>query len=76
MQFVFVMILSDYYVPLHTFYIAYIAYICTYLYFNYVSSPIIQFSFAGVSASSMLLEFCRLKQTHEFPHDTALLLTR
>lgn len=34
------------------------------------------FAFAGVSASSMLLEFCRLKQTHEFPHDTALLLTR
>ncbi|CRK97461.1 CLUMA_CG010850, isoform A [Clunio marinus] len=30
----------------------------------------------GVSASGMLLKFCHLKQTHNFPHDTALLLTR
>ncbi|KAL7038269.1 hypothetical protein ACKWTF_009531 [Chironomus riparius] len=30
----------------------------------------------GVSASSMLVEFCRLKHTHDYQHDTALLLTR
>ncbi|KAG5682346.1 hypothetical protein PVAND_011703 [Polypedilum vanderplanki] len=30
----------------------------------------------GVSASGMLVEFCRLKHTHDYQHDTALLLTR
>lgn len=31
---------------------------------------------AGVSASGMLMEFCKLKNTHDYQHDTALLLTR
>uniref|UniRef100_A0A336JY65 CSON006040 protein n=1 Tax=Culicoides sonorensis TaxID=179676 RepID=A0A336JY65_CULSO len=30
----------------------------------------------GVSASAMLLEFCRLKEQYKFVHDTAILLTR
>lgn len=47
----------------------------SYFYFQ-LQCVLFNFLFPGVSASGMLLEFCRLKQTHDYQHDTALLLTR